>query len=300
MRSLLFACLFITCSSAVMAQKDSINIYLNFQDIWGLDLKSGSFNANFYTMMESKLDTMPRLYYLNGKVENLYTSTAPNYSEAWNQGEFRTNINFRNYPLDKQYLEISIEPELNYDKEVLFSHPQENILIGREHLVGWKINRITATSSPHHYKYFNSYVHREESEYSRIIFTIEIERTRKWIFLLKLFFPSFISMLILMIGFLLPPGNIETRYGLGIASIFGVISSLILIQQNLPELAGISLIEILNYIAIITVFGTLVVFAVSYSRHKREADPRKMEWIAFVSLITFYIIATLITLILRS
>lgn len=300
MRRLLFACLFIAFSSTVKAQKDSINIYLNFQDIWGLDLKNGSFNANFYTMMESKQDSMPKLYYLNGKVENLYTSEAPKYSEAWNQGEFRTGINFRNYPLDKQSLEISVEPEANYDKEILYSRAEENILIGKEHLEGWKIDKITAVSSPHYYKYFNGYVHKEESKYSRIVFNIQIERDRKWIFLLKLFFPSFISMLILMIGFLLPPSNIETRYGLGVASIFGVISSLILIQQNLPELAGITLIEILNYLAILTVFATLVVFAVSYGRHKREKDPKKMEWIAFLSLISFYTLSTVIVLLLRS
>ncbi len=300
MRHLLFLLLLLTAAPGVKAQKDSINIYLNFQDIWGLDLKSGSFSANFYTIMEQQYGPAPALYYLNGKVDTLYTERVNHYFESWNQGEFRTDINFANYPLDKQNLEIVIEPEWNYDSLVLFSHNNENILIGKDHLVGWKINRIMANSSVHAYKYFNSFTHREESRYSRMVFTVEIEREHKWVYFLKLFFPSFISMLILMIGFLIPSENIETRYGLGVASIFGVISSLILIQQNLPELAGITLIEILNYIAIITVFATLVIFGLSYRMSKKEKATKKFERNTLIALLLFYVVTSIGVLFLRS
>lgn len=147
-----------------------------------------------------------------------------------------------------------------------------------------------------HFYHFKS---RDENEYSRIIFAVVIERTNKWIFLFKLFFPSFISMLILMIGFLLPSDKIETRFGLGVASIFGVISSLILIQQDLPQLARFTLIGILNYIAIFTVFATLVIFGISYIRHKKRKNTKKFEYISFIALMLFYFITSVGILFLR-
>lgn len=285
----------------ITGTKDSINLYLNFQDIYGLDLKDGTFSANFYTMMESNGKSASELSYLNGEVDNKYFDTTRKpYYEAWNNGKFRTRINFKDYPLDVQRLNIVIEAGEGIDKTVLYTANKENRLIDQDHLEGWKIDSITTKTLIHEYTNFDySNVH-EPHKYYRIIFTIIIERSHKWIFLLKLFFPSFISMLILWIGFLFPPDKVETRFGLGIASIFGVISSLLLIQQNLPELARLTLIEILNYIAIVTVFATLVIFGISNKKFNKGKNNKSFEVISFIALAAFYVITSGLILFLRS
>ncbi|TAM93075.1 MAG: hypothetical protein EPN39_20910 [Chitinophagaceae bacterium] len=285
----------------IVGEKDRINIYLNFQDIYGLDLKEGTFCANFYTMMESDGKSASELSYLNGEVDNKYFDTTRKpYYEAWNNGKFRTHINFKDYPLDKQRLNIVIEAGEGINKTVLYTANKENRLIDEDHLEGWKIDGITTKTLIHEYTDFDYNDVHQPHKYYRIIFTIIIERSHKWIFLLKLFFPSFISMLILWIGFLFPPDKVETRFGLGIASIFGVISSLLLIQQNLPELARLTLIEILNYIAIITVFATLVIFGISNMRVNKAMDAKRFERVAFIVLVTFYVISSGGILFLRS
>lgn len=162
MRCLILLCLFIAAFIPVRGQKangnirpsagplgrgplikegkDSINIYLNFQDLWGLDLKDGTFNANFYIVMESNGDHASRLQYLNGeKIKNLYfDSTRKPYYEAWYFSEFRTGINFKDYPLDKQYLDIIIEAGETIDKTLLYALQGESALIGKQHLAGGK------------------------------------------------------------------------------------------------------------------------------------------------------------------
>ncbi len=287
----------------VRGEKDSINIYLNFQDIWGLDFKEGAFSANFYTVMKSQRTGASRLQYLNedGKIENKYFDTTRKlYYEAWNIGRFLTTFNFKDYPLDKQHLHIVVEAGEDTSKTVLFSLAGQSSVIGKPHLAGWKIDTITVESSVHTYKRFNQRDALYNHQYSRITFTVVVERLHKWGFLFKLFFPSFISMLILMIGFLFSAEKVDTRFGLGVASIFGVISSLIVIQQKLPDMAGLTLVDILNYIAIITVFATLIIFSISFNRSKKKKNTRKFERISFVALMLFYIVSNLLILFLRS
>lgn len=285
----------------ITGKKDSINIYLNFQDLWGLDLKEGTFCANFYTVMKSNGRDASQLQYLNGEMTFKYDDTLrKRYFESWNEGKFRTDMNFKDYPLDKQFLNIVIEAGEDTAKTLLYTSDKENNIIDRQHLTGWKIDTMVTQTAVHTYAHFNYGDSLSKHRYSRITVSIVIERTHKWVFLLKLFFPSFISMLILMIGFLFPAEKVDTRFGLGVASIFGVISSLILIQQNLPDLARFTLIELLNYIAILTVFATLVIFGVSYGRYKKKKRTKGFDRISFTVLILFYVLASLLILFLRS
>lgn len=189
--------------------------------------------------------------------------------------EIRTHFEYYRFPLDSQKIVIEIEPYQYLDQMVLFTIPNQNILVDTIHLNGWDVTRVKGVSRINKYHVVENNIPKEY-QYSAINFEIPILRENRISYFLKSFIPCLISILIIYIGFILYHNQLDMRINLAVGSLFVIISNFIVTQRSLPNVSEFTLIEKINLGSLIIVFLTILFFAASY-RLKDKFSPK--NWI---------------------
>ncbi|MBU0490044.1 MAG: hypothetical protein KKD31_19060 [Bacteroidetes bacterium] len=279
---LLFFCLsFLT--NVALAERDSVNCYIEIQDLWDLDLNSSTVNADFYLVLEYE-DTLNRkIDLINGTIVSIDTiiddQTAHILSLRYN-AILRIKLDFDKYPLDQQMITIIFEPFQYYETQVFFSMKEQNILVKDLSLTGWEAKEILFSSK------IQSYLIHERNgakkyTYSVAVFDIPIKRKNGGMYFLKTFVPSFISLLIIYFGLFFKSTQIEPRLNLSVGSLFVMISNFIVTQQMLPELSTITLIEKINILTLIIIMLTILYYSLAFRFH-HKLKPRQWHRLNFL------------------
>ena len=280
--------------NAVHGQKDTINCYIQIQDIWNLDLNKSTVNVDFYLITQSKVSLEKKLNLLNGsilKIDTIVNSIQESFLTLRIESEIRTCFNFEKYPLDEQHITIKFEPYQYFSEIILVSRQEQNIFLDKVNLNGWKTNGIIFENQVSEYS-----IQEQGGEktylYSTAIFKIPISRKNKFMFLIKSFLPSIISILIIYIGFLLPPNQIEPRLNLSVGSLFLMVSNFIVTQQMLPEISEITIIEKINILSLVIIFLTILFFSLGYRYRKKLSNHTwyKINLIFVSTSISFYLL----------
>ena len=294
---ILFFLVFIQFSA--IAQKDSVNCSIQIQDLWDLDLNKSTVMVDFNLVVTYKKPEHKKFNFLNStiiSIDTLVNDDSAKFFTVRIIAELRTNFDFNSYPLDKQKIIIKLEPYLYFDELVCFSNKKQNIFIDKTNLNGWKTDSIRFSNPVSVYKI-------EESngeniyKYSAVLFEIPIVRKRQFFYFTKFFLPSLISILIIYIGFLLPPKQIEPRLNLSLGSLFVMISNFIVIQQMLPSISTITLIEKINIVSLVIISLTILFFSLSY-RFKDKFSDRiwyKLNlWFVVSSIASYFLLLFLL------
>jgi hypothetical protein len=258
-------------------KKDSVNIYVQVQDVWDLDYNKSTVMVDFYLMIEGyQNDTSKTIYLLNGDIlscDTINDDTTLKYLSLQIKALIKTDFNFERFPLDGQKIILKFEPYMYASSVTFYSRPDQNIFVDTLHLKGWK------TENVEFYNKLITYKLKEkdgfhEYKYNDVYFTIPIVRENAFFSLMKAFLPTLISLIIIYIGFFVPNHQLESRFNISVGSLFVVISNFIVIQSYLPEIASLTLIEKLNLIALFIIVLTIFYFALS--NLKRE-EPKVMK-----------------------
>jgi hypothetical protein len=251
---------------AISQVPDSINCYIQLEDLWDLDLNKGTIKADFFLSIEFKDPLNTEMHLMNGtilKIDTLINNIEDGFLSLRFIAELRTNFEYRKFPLDNQKIEIEFEPYQYLEELVLISNPNQNIIVDTIHLNGWIVSGLEYKPQINRYKIVEN-EGIKEYYYSSLYFLIPISRENKTSFYFKTFVPTLVSILILFIGFILHQSQIDLRMNLAIGSIFVLISNLIVTQRYLPDVAAFTLIEKTNIGSLFIVFITILFFVASY------------------------------------
>jgi len=105
------------------------------------------------------------------------------------------------------------------------------------------------------------------ASYSRLQFQIPIHRPKLKTYL-KTFLVLFIAVAIGMVSCVLKPENLDARLGIGVASVFGIVSSHLVVEQNLPETAQFTMADHVHIAAMGMVFCAVLWSTIVYNRSK--------------------------------
>lgn len=256
---------------AGFSQKDSVNCHVEIQDIWDLDYIKSTVKVDFFIVIANYSSQINKeLTLLNGTILNVDTivdNKKSNYLTLRIVAEIRNKFNFDNYPLDEQTISIKFEPFQYYDNVVLYSNSGQNILVGEVSLNGWQVGDIRFKHSVEKYT-INDSNEKQIYLYSTANFEIPLKRNNRFLYFLKFFLPSLISILIIYVGFILPYNQLESKLNLAVGSLFVMISNFIGNQQQIPNVSIITIIEKINIISLIIIFLTIFVFTLNFTFHK--------------------------------
>jgi len=215
-------------------------------DLYDLSIKDESFIGDFYLWMTWRGNLNPENFeFMNGEMEakehpDIKKKDGLNYI-CWRcRGKFRTPLDFRNYPRDHQTLKIEIEDSFHDTKELVYSFERDAklepypISIG-----GFRMNgpqRYNVMNHEYKTSYGNPFrAPGENATYSRMRIEIPIMHVGSNLTFLKLFLPDFLSVLIALLTFLIEPIDLDPRFGVGVAAIFGAVSSMLVANSSIPE-----------------------------------------------------------------
>ena len=148
-------------------------------------------------------------------------------------GELSTDLLFKDFPFDTQRLPIRI---------VSYSHsPQELRFLPKNHVSGqdrsfsaegWRFRILDPEFDEFH-------IPAKETDWTRLTYYIEAERISQY-YVLTMFFPVSLIVLMSWLVFWLPPDVIPSRVGISTASIFSLIALSLSIRLSLPRVSYVT------------------------------------------------------------
>jgi hypothetical protein len=268
---------------AIEKKPTQVEIGIYLLDVYDLDLKNSSYVADFYLWLRWKGDLDPRKFELmNGELsvkdnpdEQKFGDL--NYVSYRVRGKFRAPFDFREFPLDQQRLSVQIEDASNDSETMLYKPDIENMSASpRVNLSGWEladkpsysvINQVYETNYGNPRR-----APGQKAVYSRFVVDIPIKHAGNELIYLKTFIGVFISVAIAFLTFMIDPTDLDPRFGVGIAGIFGAVSSMIVVSSNMPENPYFTLSDQIHFVSLGFVFLTIFVSCVVLRLKKMEFD----------------------------
>lgn len=255
-----------------------IGIYL--LDVYDLDLKNGSYVADFYIWLRWKGEVDPRKFELmNGELDVKENPDEQkigdlNYVSYRVRGKFRAPFDFRDFPMDRQKLTIEIEDSSNDAEALVYRADTENMSASPAvNLTGWEFSEKPSYSVVEH-AYETNYGNPtrpagQKAVYSRFVVDIPIKHSGNELIYLKTFIGLFISVAIAFLTFFVEPTDLDPRFGVGIAGIFGAVSSLIVVSSNMPENPYFTLSDQIHFLSLGFIFLSIFVSCAVLRIYKR-------------------------------
>jgi hypothetical protein len=165
------------------------------------------------------------------------------------------------FPCNDHILTIRLEDtalqsyQLRYVPDV-----QGSAVSSRVAVPGYMIYRKGALVKPHSYKTPRGHPHLPEdfkATYSQFVYGIWIARPSLGFFL-KVFQGTYAAVAIALIAFFVLPTNLDPRFGLGVGAFFAAIANTYVAASLLPDAGIITMTDMINGIAMATIFFSLV------------------------------------------
>jgi len=199
-----------------------------------VDLSSGTFSVDFYLWFYYN-DSAPNFEFINGVPSRIEkTFEREGYVEYRVKATFVQQYDFKSFPFDVQNLNIIIEDKsLNLTKLVFVPDFEESGLDPEAYVVGWKFMDFKQESVVHEYP---------DQKYSRIVFTISIQREIFPVFM-KNFVPITLITLISLLSFAVSIQNYSQRISIGITTLFSAVAYHLATLSTLPPLSYLTLFD---------------------------------------------------------
>lgn len=282
MKRLLFLLLFCSNYTAFAQQKVLTGIHL--MNLYNIDINQHTFYADFYVWFKWQGEKDPTKIEFVNAVEKWGFTQRPVYEEhlllpdgyLYNviriEGRFYHAFDLVSFPLDEHHLHINME-HIQYTADSLIFLPDSNSasIRGGFALPGWDIRTIEGKAENNQYVTNFGETGRLRPRYSDFAFNLHIARPLNY-FLLKLFLPLFIVVLISLGALLVQPLNIDARVSL---SIGGLLAAVFLQQSYSDALPDVGYMVFMDKIylivyALITATMLRVVLVGNHIAHHHE------------------------------
>lgn len=296
----------ILCASSLLAAdaaKESVadtptqvSIGLYPIDVHDLDLRKCSYVVDSYVWLRwagGALDPT-EFEFVNGSMDvkehpDKKETGSVKYVSYRCRGTFHSRFDFRKYPLDSHTLTVFVEDADHDMAQLEYVADVENMRRPPPiQVTGWQCGKPRYGVQKIEYETNYGNPERSSSEtatYSRFCLFLDITRAGPAIYL-KTFLGLFISVAIAFLGFLICPTNADARFGVGVAAIFGSVSSEIIISSNLPDMPYFTLADQIHFASFSFIFFSLLLSCISLGLTNRErlSASRKLDRICVTLL----------------
>lgn len=256
-------------------KKYTVGVYL--VNIGKIDTQTGSYDLDFYIWFASDdpattnfVEEKPRFDFTNA----LRFTAEPqrveqNYYEARVRGTFIKNMDFRDYPFDRQQVTIEVEGFEEVDRLVFVPDEQASGFDRLINVPGWSLGGSRSEVTVHEYP---------DSAFSRYVFTFTIERAALSSFL-KTIFPVLIITTIAMLAFWMSPTNFAPRIGLAASTLLAAVAAHLNAANQLPPIGYLTLIDKVMIIVYALFLNNLLsmVMQMRLVDHKKEQEAVKVN-----------------------
>jgi hypothetical protein len=208
------------------------------------------------------------------------------------QGRFARKMPLYSYPFDRQILEIVFEDKANESHELVYI--SEGVTINpRLTLPGFNLGQpvIEIVDLPYPTQ-FGDLRLSQPSSYSRARVEVPISRP-VLTFALKLLLPVFSVLLCALLMFLLDPTYVDLRINVGITSLLAIVVLQMTLNQDVPEIGYLMLIDkiYLCAYAFVVIGLILVVWTVRLVRQEKHEAAWALQRRSLITLtLTFVVV----------
>jgi hypothetical protein len=251
-------------------------------DVPSFELKSGTYTADFYLWVRwSGARDATGFEIMNGSGEPCALGlaralAAEHYAVYRCRYQFHGSFDMRDYPLDRHELTVQVEDKAFTQDELVYVPDSANTALDPGvSLPGWDLGRPRLRVRTHTYTALGdpTYAPDTRTPYSRLVLAVPISRSGAAIYL-KSFLVMFLSVGVGLLGSALHADHVEARLGIGVASIFGVVSSYLVVSQALPETSQFTLADQLHLVGMGAVFLSIMISVAVYRLCKRWDEER--------------------------
>jgi len=263
----------VTTSLAEQTPPDTVKTGIYITSIHDIDFKQSEYTINLWLWLRynnKKFDFVQNLEIPQAKsftksFSTIDSSNGSIYLLMKLQCVMKDSWRINNFPFDRQRLRFSIENSQFDSKSMVFATDT----LGKHFdprftLRGWNIDSFKMSTNIKAYEtaFGDSSVPIPHTEYSAFTVRLGISRDPGQLFW-KMFLGMYVSFLIAYTCFYIHPDNIDSRFGLGVGSLFAAIGNKYIIDSSLPDSTSFTLVDTLHGITLFFIFAVITSSALS-------------------------------------
>lgn len=263
----------VTTSLARQTPPDTVKTGIYITSIHDIDFKQSEYTINLWLWLRynnKKFDFVQNLEIPQAKsftksFSTIDSSNGSIYLLMKLQCVMKDSWKINNFPFDRQRLRFSIENSQFDSKSMVFATDT----LGKHFdprftLRGWNIDSFKMSTNIKAYEtaFGDSSIPTPHTEYSAFTVRMGISRDAGQLFW-KMFLGMYVSFLIAYTCFYIHPDNIDSRFGLGVGSLFAAIGNKYIIDSSLPDSTTFTLVDTLHGITLFFIFAVITSSALS-------------------------------------
>lgn len=284
----------------------TLGMYIN--QVREVNLREGTYVVDFWMWFrwrDPALNPAQTFELVNGEIQNRIDSDVTDdldhkYTSVRIVARMYHVFDVDHFPYDNHSLHIDIE-DVEHEAHLQVYRPDTTYsqLDPGVHVAGWDVSLGTTSAANHVYNTnygFLSIGTDTNAPFSRFQQRIELRRGEGGTPLLKLFWVTFLSVLLGLLALRVHVTDLDARFGLSVGSIFAAMANTYVLGEILPETEAITMAEQMNFLGVGTIFLAVFISIASIRLvyAGREDASRKLDWYAFVGLGLLYIAGNLL------
>jgi len=198
-------------------------------------------------------------------------------------GSFKGDFNFKAFPFDSQ--KIIFNHYIESSSDLIYPYFQEDILEETSGFENLKFNEWTKKDQSYNYIPYKDKRYLEDSYVLQL--GINLERNYHY-YLLKIFLPIMIILLVAWSCFWINPKELEARLTVSIVCLLTLIAYTFVIDKDLPKLSYMTIMDL--GILVSYIFSTIPTFQTIYVHNQALADAKRIDKIFRIATPSIYIL----------
>jgi hypothetical protein len=209
------------------------------------------------------------------------------------------NWDLKNYPFDKQKLEIVIEESFNDTEDVVVNFDKKYTQDKKSiDIKGWNVNDIFFEEGNIVYNTdFGDFNPTGTNVYPYIKCTLELERNSSALFF-KLFIGVYVAFLVSWLVFFIRPIYVDPRFGLSIGGLFAAVGNKYVVDANIPENISFTLVDKIHDVTFVFILLSLVFSVVSLRLHDsgNYVFQKKFDQVSALTFLALYLVINIVSI----
>ena len=262
------------------SKKDTVYIGIYITSIHDIDFKQKEFATSFWLWMRYRnrafnfIDNLeiPSAKSVERPFYTIDSSGEMVYLQMKLQCIMKDSWRITNFPFDVQKLRMSFEnSQFDLNSMVFVPDTAGEHFDRRFTLRGWKIDSCIVASGKKTYEtaFGLSTDGKQVSEYSAFRVRLSLTRDAGGLFW-KMFLGMYVAFLISFICFYIHVDSMDSRFGLGVGSLFAVVGNKYIIDSSLPESSSFTLVDTLHGLTLLVIIVVIAANAFSLRLIKND------------------------------
>ncbi len=279
-------------------QEVAVGIYVN--RLAKISHKDGSFDIDawiWFRWKAGEIDPSKTFEVVNGQMEQITPTGVIDdggykYASARVQGTIFQNFDVHGYPLDNHTLSIVVEDSTNQAPLLKYVADDRSSIDPQIKADGWQVRFAGIQAGT--YNYPTTYGFRslgeDSSKFSRVTFAMNLTREHNALSLLKLFWVSFLALILAIGSCFVRSNDLDARFGLGLGAIFAASANTIAVSEQLPSTPFLTVAEQINMLTVLLIFIVIFVSIISLRMRYagRDVAAERLDFACAGTLVLLY------------